>query len=287
MLWHFQIPSVASIKVFQCRRLSPFGLQGFMGRRFISIQVIKKGGGKRERHMQILGKPLLRYLTFPQRSHSCPCNITLPLAGMCGGGSSGSSGGVPVPRLSDFFLMFFLWAFGEELEELLELVTVSPELHERKIKAAAKFWIFSFIKLIRRILFIWLLECWDKLQYASNLTFRGCGVIILHFKCCVNCTCFLDTWPIDNLLWGSKKRMKRKLIWIVEGCPRWDKITKGKTKETVPFSLCRLWKYWHVRTRVNRKMDNKPSEQISTAHRYTSRSKYTEHQHSDPLVYIH
>lgn len=63
---------------------------------------------------------------------SCPCNITLPLAGMCGGGSSGSSGGAPVSLLSGIFLMFFLWAFGEELEELLELVTVSPELHERK-----------------------------------------------------------------------------------------------------------------------------------------------------------
>lgn len=38
----------------------------------------------------------------------------------------------------------------------------------------------------------------------------------------------------------------------------------------LPFCLCRLWKYWQVRTRVNRKMDNRPSEQISTAHRYTS-----------------
>lgn len=62
---------------------------------------------------------------------SCPCNITLPWAGLCGGGSCGSSGGAPVSLLSGFFLMFFLWAFGEELEELLELVTVSPELHGR------------------------------------------------------------------------------------------------------------------------------------------------------------
>lgn len=78
------------------------------------------------------GKTLLRYLTFPKRSPPAPCNIALPLAGMCGGGSSGSSGDVPVALLSDFFLMFFLWALGEELEELLELVTVSPELHERE-----------------------------------------------------------------------------------------------------------------------------------------------------------
>lgn len=60
---------------------------------------------------------------------SCPPNITLPLAGMCGGGSSGSLGGVSITLLSAFCLVSFLWALGEELEELLELVTVSPELH--------------------------------------------------------------------------------------------------------------------------------------------------------------
>lgn len=48
---------------------------------------------------------------------------------MCGGGSSGSFGGVTATFLSGFCLVFFLWALGEELEELLELVTVSPELH--------------------------------------------------------------------------------------------------------------------------------------------------------------
>lgn len=31
--------------------------------------------------------------------------------------------------LSVFLLVSFLWFLGEELEELLELVTVSPELH--------------------------------------------------------------------------------------------------------------------------------------------------------------
>lgn len=46
---------------------------------------------------------------------------------MCGG-SSGSLGGVTVTLLSVFCLVSFLWALGEELEELLELVTVSPEL---------------------------------------------------------------------------------------------------------------------------------------------------------------
>lgn len=53
----------------------------------------------------------------------------LPLAGMCGGGSSGSLGGGTVTLLSGFRLMSFLCGFGEELEELMELVTVSPELY--------------------------------------------------------------------------------------------------------------------------------------------------------------
>lgn len=48
---------------------------------------------------------------------------------MCGGGSSGGLGGVIVTLLSVFCLMSFLCALGEELEELLELVTVSPELY--------------------------------------------------------------------------------------------------------------------------------------------------------------
>lgn len=65
-----------------------------------------------------------------QEVASCPCNITLPLAGMCGGGFSGSPGGVTATLLSVFCFVSFLWALGEELEVLLELVTVSPELHE-------------------------------------------------------------------------------------------------------------------------------------------------------------
>lgn len=48
---------------------------------------------------------------------------------MCGGGSSGGSGGFTVGLLSVFLLVSFRWLLGEELEELLELVTVSPELH--------------------------------------------------------------------------------------------------------------------------------------------------------------
>lgn len=47
---------------------------------------------------------------------------------MCGGGSSGSLGGITVTLLSVFCLVSFVWVFGEELEELLKLVTVSPEL---------------------------------------------------------------------------------------------------------------------------------------------------------------
>lgn len=47
---------------------------------------------------------------------------------MCGGGSSGGSGGVTVGLLSLFLLVSFRWLLGEEVEELLELVTVSPEL---------------------------------------------------------------------------------------------------------------------------------------------------------------
>ncbi len=57
--------------------------------------------------------------------------ITLPLAGMFGGGSLGSLGGVSVTLLSSFCLVSFLCALGDELDELLELVTVSPELHGR------------------------------------------------------------------------------------------------------------------------------------------------------------
>lgn len=55
--------------------------------------------------------------------------IVLPLAGMCGGGSSGTLGAFNVTFLSVFCLVSFLFALGEELDELLELVTVSPELH--------------------------------------------------------------------------------------------------------------------------------------------------------------
>lgn len=47
---------------------------------------------------------------------------------MCGGGSSGGSGGFTAGLLSVFLLVSFRWLLGEELEELLELVTVSPEL---------------------------------------------------------------------------------------------------------------------------------------------------------------
>lgn len=64
-----------------------------------------------------------------ERLHPGLIKVTLPLAGMCGGGSSGSLGGVTVTLRSVFCLVSFLWALGEELEELLELVTVSPELH--------------------------------------------------------------------------------------------------------------------------------------------------------------
>lgn len=115
--------------------------------------MIKKGeGGKKKKAYADSGKSSAKVFNLSSEVASCPRNITLPLAGMCGGGSSGSSGGVPVSLLSDFFLMFFLWAFGEELEELLELVTVSPELHHRKIRAAGL--AFLFIKRVIRVLFI-------------------------------------------------------------------------------------------------------------------------------------
>lgn len=47
---------------------------------------------------------------------------------MWGGGSSGTLGAADVTFLSGFCLISFLCARGEELEELAELVTVSPEL---------------------------------------------------------------------------------------------------------------------------------------------------------------
>lgn len=59
---------------------------------------------------------------------SCSLKGTLPLAGMCSGSFSGSLGGVTVRVRSFFGLVSFLCALGEELEQLLELVTVSPEL---------------------------------------------------------------------------------------------------------------------------------------------------------------
>lgn len=48
---------------------------------------------------------------------------------MCSGGSSGSLGGVTGALMSIFGFVFLLCALGEELEELPELVTVSPELY--------------------------------------------------------------------------------------------------------------------------------------------------------------
>lgn len=62
------------------------------------------------------------------RAAACPRNVASPLAGMCGGGSSGGSGGFTAGLLSVFLLVSFRWLRGEELEELPELVTVSPEL---------------------------------------------------------------------------------------------------------------------------------------------------------------
>lgn len=115
---------------------------------------------------------------------------------MCGGGSSGSSGGVPVTLLSDFFLMFFLWAFGEELEELLELVTVSPELHEKKkIKDGACKNIFyfdvgSFFFLNQTL---GLLIKFYNLLYLKNCSNHTICRFFFLFWWCVYGTCFLDT----------------------------------------------------------------------------------------------
>lgn len=74
---------------------------------------------------------LSKNLVSPRGDTSPPPhqNVSSPLTGMCGGGSSGSLGGITVTLLSVFCLVSFVWVFGEELEELLKLVTVSPELH--------------------------------------------------------------------------------------------------------------------------------------------------------------
>lgn len=53
---------------------------------------------------------------------------------MCSDGSSVSLGGVNFTLLSVFWILSFLCALGEELDELLELVTVSPELYEGEEK---------------------------------------------------------------------------------------------------------------------------------------------------------
>lgn len=56
------------------------------------------------------------------------CAATGALVGMFGGGSSGTLGAVSVTFLSGFCLVSFFCVRGEELDELAELVTVSPEL---------------------------------------------------------------------------------------------------------------------------------------------------------------
>lgn len=53
----------------------------------------------------------------------------LPVGGVCGSGFSGTLGGFNATFRSLFCPMYLLSALGEELEELPELVTVSPELH--------------------------------------------------------------------------------------------------------------------------------------------------------------
>lgn len=99
---------------------------------------------------------------------ACPHDIALPLTGLCGGGSSGGTGGLTVGLLSVFLLVSFLWVFGEELEELLELVTVSPELHATRE------------------------ACMPQLQPNNT---RICVDIFYKrsFKSGPSCTCFLDT----------------------------------------------------------------------------------------------
>lgn len=197
-----------------------------------------------------------------QEVASCPCNITLPLAGMCGGGFSGSPGGVTATLLSVFCFVSFLWALGEELEVLLELVTVSPELHETVGFTYRCNWCF-----LQPDIYIWEART-RNFGYYNSWQLINCK--LLKKKCCncfcvcFNCTCFLDTWPEGSWLWRGKKMYLFVIDWS------YNLEFTGNQMRVLPLCLCRLWKYWQVRIRVNRKMDNRPSEQISTAHRYTS-----------------
>lgn len=93
---------------------------------------------------------------------------------MWGGGSSGGSGGFTAGLLSVFLLVSFLWVLGEELEELLELVTVSPELHATRDVCSLQ------LPLTRL-----------KTIVCMNIFYIFLKKISITHEA-VNCTCFLD-----------------------------------------------------------------------------------------------
>lgn len=94
---------------------------------------------------------------------------------MCGGGSSGGSGGFTVGLLSVFLLVSFRWLLGEELEELLELVTVSPELQATREVCLRQ------LQLTKRHTSACASICSKRLMALMKLSFG------------LSCTCFLDT----------------------------------------------------------------------------------------------
>lgn len=52
-----------------------------------------------------------------------------------------------------------------------------------------------------------------------------------------------------------------------------------------PFNLCFLCMYWQVIVTVNMHIHSRPTEQISTAHRYTSATQKNMYTHISPTVH--
>lgn len=87
-------------------------------------------------------------------------------------------------------------------------------------------------------------------------------------------------WTFDEKITGCGEIRRKIIVNVIICCKnsRWHftflhtRYCKEKCVD-LPFNLCLLWKYWHVKTRENKKMDSRPSEQINTTHKYTSDSE--------------
>lgn len=82
----------------------------------------------------------------------------------------------------------------------------------------------------------------------------------------VNLTTIPAFWTFDQKVTRCTWKKKKNSIKVHADLQMWI----WKNTMLLPLSRCLLCKYWQARMSVKRKMDNKPREQISTAHRYTS-----------------